>query len=138
MSQLFIQNTEPRLHTLCVIMRQPEEERAKGKGDKRENIQLQPGINPVEKALWEEAKKVKTVRCLLDEGRLVERGPTADGTLKDIQEAQAIKLIKETFAIKLLQGWLLEEKRPNVKKAVQQQLDTIERESRPEKKEGEA
>jgi hypothetical protein len=108
----------------------PEKE---GRAPRRTDIDLQPGVNPVHDDQWAKAKEVKVVNALLSAGKLSELGPTQDGSLKDVQEGQALKLVPETYNLKLLGAWLIEEKRPKVKAAIQKQLDTIERESRPEK-----
>lgn len=128
MSQLFIQNTEPRLHTLCVVL--PSE--GKGLAPRRTDIDLQPGINPVEAHLWTEALKVKAVRGLVEGGSLKELGPTKDGSLSELKQPEAIKIINDTYALKLLKAWFVEETRAPIRAAIQKRLEEIEKAAKPD------
>ncbi len=117
--QIFVNNTRPRLTTLCVIMPPAKE----GLSPDRVNIQLEPGINPVIKAQWDKALEVVTVQAMIEEGALKEMGPTPNGTLRELSEEQAFPIIKETFSLKLLNQWLAEEKRPKVVASLKRRLE---------------
>lgn len=128
MTQLFIQNTKPRLHTICVIL----PSLGAGLAPRRTNIDLQPGVNSVEKSLWDTALQVKAVRGSVEAGILTEMGPTKDGSLADLKETEAVRIIGETYAFKLLRGWFLDEARPKVKAAIQKRLEEIEKAAKPD------
>lgn len=125
----FVKNHEPRLITLCVI------ERPEGKtSPTRHNIQLEPGANPIDKKLWGLAQDSLVVKGLIEQGTLSDMGPTADGTIAALTEPQAIAIVVETFSLRLLRAWALDEKRAKVSAAIKKRLDDHEAATKVEEK----
>jgi hypothetical protein len=117
------------LITLCVI------ERPEGKtSPTRHNIQLEPGANPISRKLWGLAQEQNTVKALIEQGTLSDMGPTADGAIASLTEAQAIAIVTDTFSLKLLRAWGLDEKRPKVSAAIKKRLDDHEAATKVEEK----
>lgn len=132
--QIFIKNRQPRLVTLCAIM-PPERE---GLKPTRTDVQLGPGCGPISKAFWEEAKKVSVVESMIEDGLLEEMGPTSDGSLASLKQAEALAVINETYTPKLLGRWLLEARDAKIKAAIQKRIDEYEKATRPDEKKAEA
>jgi hypothetical protein len=114
-----VKNNEERLHSIANF------------------CQLSPGVNQVPAAAWEEAKKIRLVQWMLEEGVLEEETTTADDSLKSLKPAEAKRLIKETFDVLLLGRWFDKEERPAIRDAVTAQLELIEKQTKPKKTEGE-
>lgn len=101
-------NTEARLHTVA------------------HHCNLKPGTNQVDASAWAEAKKIKVVRSLLASGVLVEKDvESLKDTLKDVRPDEAIKLVKTTLDLALLEKWYDAESRRHVKEAIEKQLNML-------------
>lgn len=123
MQKIFIRNDQERLQTVCVIEHPKEGSKLQ---PTRHNIQLEPGANPVEKKLWDLALSNKVVKALVSEGKLIEMGPTADGSIAGLKEEEALAVVKETFSLKLLRTWAIDDKRAKVQAAIRKRLEESE------------
>ena len=65
-------------------------------------VKLGPGVNTVDPEKWVEAKKIKTIRYYVSEGILEERH---ENSLKEMKPDAAIKLVKMTVDMAVLDKW---------------------------------
>lgn len=97
---------------------------------------LMPGANVRTIVQIEEMEKKTTKQdgsSSIPPGTIRVEKRTAAGTLARDEKA-AIALVAETFQVELLNGWLAEEKRQKVQKAIHDQIDALTKE--PEGAEG--
>jgi hypothetical protein len=110
-----------------------------------DGIRLMPGNNEVPSTAWEQAKKIAVIRMLLEDETLEEGESTPDGeeaeaadgtpVILGMNEKKAKKLVAETFDVELLKSWLVAEKRPKVKAAIDAQLEELKPDTKDEAKE---
>lgn len=96
-------------------------------------MQLIPGINKVDEKVWAEAQKFPKTKWLMENEHLeVVEGEggkkleaSADESLASLSEKKAVKLVEETFEMRLLEQWKKTEKRNKVLDALDARMDEI-------------
>jgi hypothetical protein len=106
-------------------------------------LDLLPGQNMVDAAEWAEAKKNPTVKLALGERvprsaapeqdqtlvgryRLVEGREVPDESpLAKMKPTEVLHLVEETLSVDTLGAWLQTEQRPELRKAIQKQIEEI-------------
>lgn len=91
-----------------------------GKG--RPLVQLQPGSNEVSGAEWSLAKSIKLIKALITAGKLVEH---EQESLKDVDAARAVALVRDTFNKSLLEKWSSERLSETVLTAIAEQRKVL-------------
>lgn len=100
-------------------------------GTNANDIVLKPGLNEVDASLWKKHKDHPVIKLKLEEGLIEVVGEEEkpeekpSKVLTSLKPNEAMSAIKDTVDEKILEDWLSKEKRPNVKKAIQKQLDEL-------------
>lgn len=102
-------------------------------GDQK--LRLVPGANRVDSKAWEACRGVPRVKKLIEDGIVAEESGATVESLDGMKPAEAKKLIKNTIDLEVLEIWKLNEKRADVVKAIEAQIDALTKE--PTKEEGE-
>jgi hypothetical protein len=94
------------------------------------DIKFYPGLNSVDDKKWEEAKKHPAYEYMVNEDYFDEIGKAGVKddykALKTMKPNEAKKIVNETVRIELLNGWLKNETRADVKKALLARIDLME------------
>lgn len=114
---MFVRNTKPRII---------------GLNTEAVRLLLKPGVNQVLEADFAQLKDHKITRILLADGTLEvldaprEAGePGSAARLREMSASAAAKLVGQTFDEQLLGAWLDEEERETVIKAIEKQLEKL-------------
>lgn len=115
-----------------------------GKVDKaRPALQLLPGMNEVEKTVWESVSEHPNVKLYIEEDDLIvhddlqtEDGGEADGISK-LAVKKATQIIKATFDTELLAKWRGEDTRATVLTAIDKQVEKVNASVKLKDKDGE-
>ena len=118
---IFIQNTSKRLHGIG----KPQPSDQKGALVQASSINLVPGLNKVDFTAWEDAKKQKMVLLLITEDILRELQSADD--FRFLMPDDAKKLIDLSNDQKMLEEWLVDDKRKEVQKALTARIEFLER-----------
>lgn len=113
-----VTNTEPRLHSISLGL-------ALGR------IQLKPGANIIQQSLWAEAEKIKAVQTMLADERLKTGGELPADSLSGLTEKAAVALVNDTLDLAALRRWGREDKRDAVVRAIDRQIDKIDKAAAP-------
>lgn len=92
---------------------------------------LMPGLNDVDGKEWEKAKVIPAVSAMVKDGILRASADKAD--LSSMDPDSAIALVKKTVDRALLEKWGTDEKRPSVRKSIDDQLGVIIPKSAPDR-----
>lgn len=82
---------------------------------------LVPGANDIEANDFKQFSSHPLIQKLIEIGEIVPRK-----NIKDLNVDEAVKLIKDTFSLSLLEEWAAGEKRKGVLDAITAQLDDIQ------------
>lgn len=121
MSETLIENTSAQLHGIPRIAIG----NVAGALVQPNLVTLQPGLNVIETAKWEEAKKHKMVGVHIEEGTFVELKEV--DSLSKLNPNSAEKYIDMSNDAKMLTAWLKDEKRVKVKKWLNDRLEKLEK-----------
>lgn len=92
-----------------------------------EEIVLMPGANEVEDSMWGKMEKHPTIKSFIDEGILVVvASDKKHQNLSSLSPKEALDLVKSSSSKEILSKFLKDEKRPAVKKAIEEQLSKID------------
>jgi len=90
---------------------------------------MKPGVNDVPGQFWEQVETHPTVKVWMDEGKLEvlteDVKVPADKVLNGLKPADAVKVVKDTLDVELLDVWMKTEKRPAVVKALKKQHELL-------------
>lgn len=95
-------------------------------------VSLRPGNNEVRPEDWEIMKTQKKVAGMLEEDLLIEPAASSPAaapkvqSLEGFKEKEAIREVKATADVKLLETWYVGEKRKKVLLAIEAQLKALE------------
>lgn len=103
---------------------------------------LLPGVNEVDAKKWEEFSKSPAIKHHIAEGEIEELDlPNAhEGSpvqIDDLNQKEALALVKATFDSKLLERWAENESRKGVLDALEKQMDAIKLKKKDDEEENE-
>lgn len=93
-------------------------------------MKLLPGVNEVDAKTWDEFKLSPSIKHFIAEGEIEELDlPNAqEGSpvqIDDLNQKEALALVKATFDSKLLERWAANESRKGVLDALEKQMDAL-------------
>lgn len=93
-------------------------------------MRLLPGVNEVDAKAWDEFKTSPSIKHFIAEGEIEELDlPNAhEGSpvqIDDLNQKEALALVKATFDSKLLERWAANESRKGVLDALEKQMDAL-------------
>lgn len=101
----------------------------KGKYTYHIGVRLVPGVsslNSSDAKAFKEASKLPLNQHLIDSGDIVVPDDFSKGSIVDVQPYQnAVKLVKDTYDLNVLEQFKEEENRESVKKAIDEQIKAI-------------
>lgn len=101
----------------------------KGKYTYHVGVRLVPGVNNLnnsEAKAFKEASKLPLNEHLIALGDIVVPDDFSKGSIADVQPYQnAVKLVKDTYDLSVLEQFKEEESRESVKKAIDEQIEAI-------------
>lgn len=118
-----VNNTEPNLKNIG-LPQAPD----KAGVDQAAAVKLFPGWNEVDVGIWERAKTNPIVQHWIKEKILVVEGDakTPADAIGDLDNAEAVALVKDTTRVDLLRSWQAQEQRGDVLQAILDQIELIE------------
>lgn len=126
----YVKNNSPRLHQFGLRSKGPD---GKLRPEIDTFINLTPGVNEIDAALWERAMDQHN---LLNQHLLPTKEIEVIESKKDVdfaamQPKLALRLVEETYDPRLLNRWLNDEVRPAVAQKIRDQLKTLDSQTTP-------
>lgn len=91
---------------------------------------LKPGVNEIEKDIWDKWKTHPIISAMIDEGTFEvvseKDEKPAKVLLSTKKPGEAISLAQHCLDLEVLKEWQSLEKRPSVKKAIKEQIEALE------------
>jgi len=93
-------------------------------------LSLLPGVNEVDAKAWDEFKLSPSIKHCIAEGEIEEldfptANPDSPVQIDDLNQKEALALVKATFDSKLLERWAANESRKGVLDALEKQMDAL-------------
>ena len=88
------------------------------------HIRLTPGMNTLDSAVWESAKKHPLVKAMIEAGVIIEKKKT--DSFMNITSAEAIEIVEKTTDVTKLKDMMSQTRTKKVKAAIEAQIEKIE------------
>lgn len=100
-------------------------------------MSLKPGVNEVDPKVWVDFKRSPAIAHYIAEGEIEEldfptANPDSPVQIDDLNQKEALALVKATFDKTLLERWAANESRKGVLDALEKQMDAIALKSKEE------